>query len=282
MTTADPRASLLAAYDRQLRGSNELLGAEQVSQDGPLFRGIYDECRGFVSYVSLEDADDLDALIARTVQHFATVPAVDSFEWKTSGHDAPADLGDRLREHGFAAEDEETVMVGEAALLAEPVELPDGVRLRRIGFTVEGVCASPDVVHDDVVRAEQMQAEVFGRGAFGDTASLVRSILDADRVELWIAEATLRGGSWQVVSAGRLEVIPGTQFASIWGGATLPEWRGRGIYRALTAARAASALARGARYIHSDSTPYSRPILERSGLMAVTTTTPYVWTRPAP
>ena len=94
-------------------------------------------------------------------------------------------------------------------------------------------------------------------------------------VELWLAEA---GG--QVVSAGRIDVVPGTDFAGIWGGATLAEWRGRGIYRALTAARARSALALGVRYINSDSTDMSRPILERSGLLPVTTTTPYVWTRP--
>ncbi len=40
-----------------------------------------------------------------------------------------------------------------------------------------------------------------------------------------------------------LEPVRGTDFAGIWGGATREEWRGRGIYRALTAARARSALA---------------------------------------
>ena len=59
----------------------------------------------------------------------------------------------------------------------------------------------------------------------------------------------------------------------------LPDYRGRGIYRALVSARAASAMERGVRFIHSDCTDMSRPILERSGLRAVTTTTPYVWTR---
>ena len=36
---------------------------------------------------------------------------------------------------------------------------------------------------------------------------------------------------------------------------------------------------RGVRLIHSDCSDMSRPILERAGLRAVTTTTPYVWTR---
>ncbi|HVK35474.1 MAG TPA: GNAT family N-acetyltransferase, partial [Microlunatus sp.] len=59
----------------------------------------------------------------------------------------------------------------------------------------------------------------------------------------------------------------------------LPQWRRRGIYRALTAARAHSALALGKTLLHSDSTEFSRPILERSGLIKVTTTTPYEWRR---
>ena len=79
-----------------------------------------------------------------------------------------------------------------------------------------------------------------------------------------------------MVSAGRLEPVPGTEFAGIWGGATAADWRGRGVYRALTAARARSALRLGKRLIHSDSTEDSRPILERYGFLKVTTTTPHV------
>jgi hypothetical protein len=93
-------------------------------------------------------------------------------------------------------------------------------------------------------------------------------------MELWVAEAEGR-----IVSAGRLDPVPDSDFAGIWGGATLVVWRGRGIYRALTAARARSALALGKALIHSDSTEFSRPILERSGLVKVSTTTPYVWRR---
>ena len=104
--------------------------------------------------------------------------------------------------------------------------------------------------------------------------ALLGRLARGDGMELWVAEA---GG--QIVSAGRLEPVAGTDFAGIWGGATREAWRGRGIYRALTAARARSALALGKTLIHSDSTEYSRPVLERSGLVKVSTTTPYVWHR---
>ena len=105
-------------------------------------------------------------------------------------------------------------------------------------------------------------------------APLLRRLARGDAMELWVAEA-----NGTIVSAGRIEPVAGTDFAGIWGGATLKEWRGRGIYRALTAERARSALRLGKKYINSDSTEFSRPILERSGLVKVSTTTPYNWQR---
>jgi hypothetical protein len=39
------------------------------------------------------------------------------------------------------------------------------------------------------------------------------------------------------IGFGRVTVSQGSQFAGLWGGSVLPEFRGRGIYRALRAAR---------------------------------------------
>jgi GNAT superfamily N-acetyltransferase len=117
--------------------------------------------------------------------------------------------------------------------------------------------------------------EAFGEEV--DTAiadALVARLARGDGMELWVAEADGR-----MVGGGRLEPVAGTEFVGIWGGAVQSAYRGRGVYRALTAARARSALARGARLVHSDSTEFSRPILERSGLVKVSTTTPYQWKR---
>ena len=78
------------------------------------------------------------------------------------------------------------------------------------------------------------------------------------------------------------QIAPGTDFAGLWGGSTLPAWRGRGIYRALVARRAQLAVGHGYRFLQVDASDDSRPILERLGFVAVTTTTPYVWTPPPP
>jgi hypothetical protein len=66
--------------------------------------------------------------------------------------------------------------------------------------------------------------------------ALLRRLSFDDGMQLWVAEA-----AGQVVSTGRLEPVSGTEFAGIWGRATRQQWRGRGIYRALTATRARSA-----------------------------------------
>jgi GNAT superfamily N-acetyltransferase len=226
---------------------------------------------GFVSYRDLAGLEgaDLDRLIDDTVAWFRDETDVASFEWKTRGHDQPADLTQRLAARGFRPEPSEAVMVGRAELLDRPVDLPDGIAVRRAGD-------GGDML-DDVIRASRMQAEVFGRPAGPDAAELAEKLASAPhRSGLWFAETP----DGRVVCAGRLEVVPGTDFAGIWGGATLAPWRGRGIYRALVAARARAALALGITYLHGDCTDFSRPILERSGMVAVTTTTPYIWTRP--
>jgi GNAT superfamily N-acetyltransferase len=85
-----------------------------------------------------------------------------------------------------------------------------------------------------------------------------------------------------VVAAGWVEFHPGSRFAGLWGGATLRQWRGRGIYRALVARRAQLAAARGVRYLQVDASSESAPILRRLGFQALATTTPYVWTPPGP
>ena len=263
----DQREELLAAYDEQLRGTAEVAGAEIWDHVGPLWRAIYPH-GGFVSYESLEGLGDVaavDALIGETVAYFKGLPEVAEFEWKTRGHDWPADLDQRLRAHGLQPEEVETVMVGEAKSLAVDVSLPDGVVVRRVDQLPE---------RDAVIgAAAAMQLEVFGAGPSADGV-LARIELMDGLEEFWVADVDGRP-----ICAGRLARVADTEFAGLWGGATVPEWRGHGIYRALTAARARAALANGVRYLHSDCTSMSRPILERSGLVAVTTTTPYIWRR---
>ena len=257
-------AALLEIYDARLRGESELASAVSCERHGPLAWGKHLGGRGFVSYGPLPADADLAELVGATVAHFAADPEITRFEWKSRGHDPVPELDAVLRGHGFVPDETESVMLGEAAALAVDLPLPAGVTVRRVE------------AEDDVRRTCVMQAEVFGDEDDQFEAIWHRLSLEPDDLELWVAEA-----DGEIISAGRLEPVLGTEVAGLWGGCTRLQWRGRGVYRALTAERARSALRRGFTVLHSDSTEFSRPILERSGFLKVTTTTPYQWKRPS-
>ena len=255
----------LEAYDAQLRTEAETPSAVEVSTLGPLRLAIYAGGRGFVTYRDLAGADaaTIDGWVEEVLDHYVRRPEIVRVEWKTRGHDRAPGLHEALTRHGFLPDEPESIMIGEARLLAVDVPLPYGVQLRMV--TDEA----------DVRAMSAMQDRAFGDPVSDVNAdALLRRLALDDGMELWVVEA-----AGQIVCAGRLEPVRGTQFAGIWGGATLVQWRGRGLYRALTAARARSALRLGKTLIHSDSTEYSRPILEQSGMVKVSTTTPYRWQR---
>jgi len=261
-TDTDP---LLAAYDEQMRGAPPTPPTGVTyEQDGPLLR-IVGQFRGLVSGprdLGVGGAD-LDRLIARQRDYFAA--RGEALEWKTREHDRPADLTERLRAAGFVPEERETVVVGLAEEMAvrEPV-VPEGVVIRQV------------TADADMHRIAAMESAVWGQDWSWLADDLIGRVDAApDQIAVFVAEA-----DGEVVSAAWLVFRAGTEFASLWGGSTLAERRGRGIYRALVAVRATLATARGVRHLHVDASDDSSPILRRLGFRAVTTTTPYVWSPP--
>ena len=257
---------LLRAYDEQLRKpAHEERPGITIEQDGPLLR-VSGQFRGFVTGPRDLGVDgiELDALIARQRDFFAA--RGEAVEWKTRGHDLPADLPQRLRSAGFVPEDRETVVIGFAADLAAGPALPAGVSLRQVAADA------------DIHAIAAMESEVWGQDWSWLAVDLIERIRSApDDIAVFVVQDEATGA---VVSAAWLVFYPGTEFAALWGGSTLAAWRGRGIYRALVAVRAQHATERGARYLQVDASDDSAPILRRLGFRAVTTTTPYVWTPP--
>lgn len=259
---------LRAAYDAQLREGLQLLpvAGEAVERDGPLVRHLGRPRGGFVLYRDLAGlvGEELDELIARQVAVFAA--RGERIEWDLHGHDLPADLPDRLRAAGFVPEEAETgtILVAEVADVDAVPRLPAGVELREVA-----------TLHDFERIAE------LGLAVWGERLDWLPGFLafeqasHPDALTVIVAEA---GGT--VVCADWIRFHAGTEFATLWGGATLAEWRRRGIYRATVAYRASLAAAHGFRYLATNATEDSRPILERLGFVPVTTTTPYVWTPP--
>jgi GNAT superfamily N-acetyltransferase len=258
--------ALLAAFDAQARAEppNPPPGI-RYEHDGPVLR-VVGAARGFISAppdTGLRGAE-LDELIARQRDYFAE--RGEAVEWKTYAHDQPPDLVTRLSAAGFAAEDTETVVVGRTEQIATPPVLPEGVMLRRVTSDA------------DMRRIADMESAVWSKDRDDTGDHLIRELAAAPgNFVVLVAEA---GG--QMVAAGWISFQPGSDFAGLWGGATLREWRRQGIYHALVAARARLAAARGVPYLQVDASGDSAPILRRLGFQPLTTTTPYVWTPPIP
>jgi GNAT superfamily N-acetyltransferase len=155
------------------------------------------------------------------------------------------------------------VVIGRVDTVAAEPTLPDGVVIREIRE------------RDDFARIAQLEESVWSEhvGWVDDLAEEREA--DPEGLRVFVANA-----GELTVCAGWVRFPSGTEFATFWGGATLQAWRRRGIYRALVAHRANLAAERGCRYIEVDASDDSRPILERLAFVAVTTTTPYVWSPP--
>jgi hypothetical protein len=258
MTT---RSELLELHDQQVRGTiaSRLPNNWTPSWDGPVLQ-IATPARGLAFAQDLDglSVEELDALIGRVRDRSAA--RCQAIEWKTYGHDRQ-DLTERLRLAGFVPEDEETVVIGLATNLTAAGEAPNGIAIR----------ATTDLA--DLRGIAAIESEVWGVD-WSWLADDLRDRIESapENIVVLVAEA-----AGEAVSAAWLVIIPGTEFAALWGGSTLVQWRRKGIYRALVARRAQIAANRGIKYLLVDASKDSRPILQRLGLHAVGTTTPWVW-----
>jgi GNAT superfamily N-acetyltransferase len=254
-------SGLLALHDQQVRGSiaSRLPHNWKPLWDGPVLQ-VATPARGFAFAQDLDGlgVEELDLLIGRVRDRSAALGQ--AVEWKTYGHDRQ-DLTERLRLAGFAPEDQETVVIGMASDLTAAGNDPDGIAIR----------ATTDPA--DLRRIAAMESEVWNVDwSWLADDLLARIDSGPENIVILIAETAA-----EVVSAGWLVIIPGTEFAALWGGSTLPQWRQKGIYRALVARRAQIASDRGIKYLLVDASKESSPILQRLGLHPVSTTTPWVW-----
>jgi GNAT superfamily N-acetyltransferase len=251
----DP-AAVLAAFDEQVRRHPAVAGGRAEHGDGVIRSVSGPAGWNGVTWSDLDEAG-ADAAIAAQIDRFTELAC--PWEWKHYSYDRPPDLPDRLRAAGLEREPEETLVVAEIADLALDVPPPPGVDLRPV-VDARGV---------DMLVA--VHNEVFG----GDHSALGAFVLDGLAREPGTVAAVVACAGPTPISAGRVEFRPGTDFAGLWGGGTLPAWRGRGVFRALVAHRARLAAERGFRYLQVDASPDSRPILERLGFVALATTTPF-------
>ncbi len=241
---------VLSRYDEQVRRHPQGPGVELADH---VIRAIGDSWRG-IPWTDV-DGVNADGVIAREIERFA---GLGEWEWKLYSYDRPSDLAERLRAAGFVPEPQETLLFADVAGLSFESAPPAGVELHAVEDE-QGVALLVRV-HDEVFGGEN---RAYGRWLLGE--------LRAGREQAVVAMADDRP-----ISGGRIEFYEGTEFAGLYGGGTVPEWRHRGIFRAIIAHRAALASARGYRHLQVDASDDSRPILERLGFVPLATTTPFI------
>ncbi|MEX0426420.1 GNAT family N-acetyltransferase [Nocardioides sp. DS6] len=169
--------------------------------------------------------------------------------------DCPAGLEDLLRARG--GRPEETVDVFAQSLAGvRDLHVPAGIEVRWRN--------DPETIRDGAV----VSVAAFGEG----------TVPDDERARKWAAEyaadhAVGRGGSVVVYVDGRPAGTGGLTLADgvarLWGGATHPDLRGHGAYRAVLAARLAYAADHGATMaLVKGRVETSGPILRRAGFEA--------------
>ncbi len=199
------------------------------------------------------EADEVEPRPSRRSARCSARAAARGAEWELGESCTPADLVERLGALGIVPDEDEPVAIG--MVLAAGAELaairrayrPAGSprstsSSRRVGSSTRRSAATP-------TRSsfEQAEADFATEGTIGST---FLAFVDGEPVAAGYASYTPLG-------------------LLLFGGATLPSARGRGAYRALVAARAREAAARGTPVLVTHAGQMSRPILERLGFTPV-------------
>jgi len=202
--------------------------------------------RSCVIYSSLGPVN-VEAAIEEQIEYFNTLGH--GFEWKVYSHDTPPDLKERLVARGFALDETEAILVLDLQELPAALARPPRHEVRRI--------TDADSLRDLLA----VHQAVWGEDTTGLEERLARELRDQpDRTSCYVAYV-----DGVAASAARLNFDPKSQFASLWGGSTVPAFRKQGLFTSMVAVRAQEARQRGSRFLTVDARPMSRPILERLG-----------------
>jgi hypothetical protein len=259
--TSTSSSELRDLYDEQVRRNITADQSGATVDHGPTFvRWAAHDGLGWseVFWTSLNEKN-VDEAIAAHVEFYRSRGL--NFMWGVYDHDLPRDLGTRLLSSGFTEAGASTVMIAESTRVAEDPLLPEGTQLIHVrdAMGVDQLIA----VHESVFAHDQQDLR----------RSLLRRLEVApDEMDMFVVTA-----SGDPVSSSRIEYLPASEFAALWGGSTEPQWRGKGLYRAQISRRAQLAVERGYRYLMVLASENSRPILTGLGFETISHVTRYFW-----
>jgi hypothetical protein len=204
-----------------------------------------------ISYSRL-DEDELDAVIQEQIAYFA--PLNQPFSWHVCDHDSPPRLMERLLAHGFAPDDDpDAVMVLDVPDVLPALLAPVTLDVRRV------------TQRDQLDEVVQIESQIWG-GDFGWLKQRLGEHLEIpDYLSVYVAYV-----DGQPACSSWVYFHPRSQFAGLFGGATLPAFRQRGLYTAVLAIRVQEAIQRGYRFLATGASPMSQPILAHNSFRLLT------------
>jgi GNAT superfamily N-acetyltransferase len=250
-----------------------VIAPEDVAEDLDAYLlprpGVVREDRGYAVLVDGPDPTPLNRFASRlrlSLDPRSEVDAIrgwfrargkEAFTWKLGQHTLPSHLESVLRAHGAhpdAAEPDHTAMV----LDAEPP-------------AVEGIDVCVVESLEEYTQSAEIMFVGFGGSFSEDEISAMRAAVP-QRFEAYRDDPTSRRylayrNGKPVAMATAIRTSVGV--VALGGGATLPEARGQGAYRALVHARWLEAVRWGASALVTQASGMSRPILESIGFRAV-------------
>lgn len=254
------KAQLIALYDQDQRRDVEY--PDMRREVMPLVVrhvDLTDHRQGFIVHSRLSAAN-ADEAIREQVKYFESIGQ--DFEWKFYDYDQPADLLDRLRSHGLEVEESEAIMVLD-------LDAAPDVLWQPIVHEIEHI-TSPEDLPDVLAVEEEVWDDDFTW--LGDY--LGRALTNfPEQMSVYLARV-----DGKPVSSAWIYFPKHSRFASLWGGSTLRDYRGRGLYTALLAVRAQEARNRQVGFLTVDASDMSRPILEKFGFEVIAHSRPCKWT----
>ena len=243
-----------AAYDQHIRRApSDVFATLEIV--GGVYRYRFDaEKFGTVLYSDLNE-NNADSAIAETLAYFRDLGY--ALEWKHLDYDEPYDLKQRLRAAGLMEDEEEAVMVLELANAPEKLLAPISHDIRRI-TTAEGLKDADwvtKIVWDDE-RDDAVSQRILGAWE-----------RDPESVSVYVAYVDGKAASY---SRNEFLGAKDSPFVGLYGGSTIAEYRNRGIYTAMIAARLREAQERGKKYALVDAKQdTSMPILQKLGFVCI-------------
>lgn len=188
------------------------------------------------------------------------LPLEQPLTWKVYDHDLLPNLKDELITHGFAPDnDPAAVMVLDVKHAASAPQPPSGADIRRID-TIEGL---KDIVY--------VLDKVWGGHHTWVNDRLGSHFQIPGYLSVYAAYVKEEPASiaWTYFPRG--------QFATLFAGSTLPEYRKQGLYTSLLETRLREIRERGYRYAVVEAGSMSQPIVAKHGFQHLTTVYDYEW-----